>query len=189
MVAFSFDATQFAPSFAAPNGLSAGKHPVVMSKSDWQPTKDAKGTMLVLTLEAFDGPDKGKTQIVRLNLNNESASAVRIASEQLSAICHVIGMPGGFRQATDEMHNKPFVVEIGAQATNDKFTEVKAVYDMNGNLPGQGAPAPTPQTFAAPATQAAPQPMQQAPAPQQQAWAGQPAGAGPAAAPPPPWKR
>lgn len=195
MVAFSFNTAGFTPTFAAPSGLSAGKHPVVISKSDWQPTKDTKGTMLVLTLEAFDGPDKGNSQILRLNLNNESAKAMKIANDQLTAICHVVGMPGGFQQATDELHNKPFVVEIGAQASNDKFTEVKAVYDMNGNLPGHGAPvAAQPQTFAAPTTQAAPQPMQQAPVPQNQPWAGQvqPATNGTGnqtQAPPPPWKR
>lgn len=139
MPAFQFDSNGIDPSYGAGGSqLPAGKHPVVIVASELKPTKDGQGGYMALTLEAIDGPSKGVQHTDRLNLHNKSADAVRIANGQLSAYCHVIGV---FRfQSTEELHGKPFVVEIGldAKSTNGTNTEVKKIYDINGNEPGKG---------------------------------------------------
>lgn len=165
----AFDATKFDPSQGLPQ-MPVGKHPVVIVNDEIKPTKDNSGGYLELTLQIIDGPAKGQQGAYRLNLYNQSQQAVEIAHRQFSAICHAVGV----FQVTDgrQLHNIPFMVEVGLQkdpeAAQKGFTEVKRIFDRNGNEPGKagsGAPAA--------------QPAQQQPTQQQPAW-GQPAGGQPA---------
>lgn len=181
-----FDATQVDPTQGM-GQLPVGRHPVVIIGSEIRPNKDNTGGMLVLELGIIDGPHKGTTGPYRLNLYNNSQKAAEIAHKQLSAICHVTGV---FKvDDSAQLHNIPFMVEVGEQPKSDsnpdgKYTEIKKVFDRNGNEPGK-APAPTaqqpaqaPQPPAAPQAPAQPQWGAQQPAAQPQAPAaawGQPA--------------
>jgi hypothetical protein len=118
------------------------RHPVVISGSALKPTKDGQGGYLELTITAIDGPSKGVEQIDRLNLQNKSAEAVRIANQQLAAYCAVMGVFSF--NATEELHNKPFLLETKPRSDNPNTFEVAKLYDINGNEPGKagaGAPA------------------------------------------------
>jgi hypothetical protein len=149
MPAFQFNAQGIDPQYGGGGGLPFGRHPVVISASALKPTKDGQGGYMELTLTAIDGPAKGLFDYDRLNLHNKSAQAVEIANKQLAAYCAVVGVFAF--QATEELHNKPFVVEIGPRKDNPQQGEVKALFDMNGNEPGK-AGGGAPQTFGAPAT-------------------------------------
>jgi hypothetical protein len=93
-------------------------------------------------MEAIDGPAKGLQTVDRLNLHNKNETAVRIANQQLAAYCHVTGVYAF--NATEELHGKPFVVEMVARRDNPNQTEVGKLFDMNGNEPGKaGSGAPT----------------------------------------------
>jgi len=150
-----FDASQHDPTQSA-GQMPIGKHPVVITSSEIKATNAGDGGMLVFNLQIIDGPQKGGTGAYRLNLYHQTnEQTVQIAKRQLSAICYVIGV---FNVAnTEQMHNIPFVVEVGPQKNDPQYTEVKKVYDMQGNEPkkGQAAPAPTP----------APAPVQPTPPP------------------------
>jgi len=136
---FAFDPTGITPGFGGgAGGLPVGKHPVTITKSEGKPTRDNTGGFLELTCTAFDGPAKGMSQALRLNVHNTSEVAVRIAKEQLAAICAVTGV-GPF-QNTSALHDKPFVVEVTPQKNDPKYTEITAVFDMNGNEPANAAP-------------------------------------------------
>jgi hypothetical protein len=143
MPAYQFNSNGVDPSYGAGGSyLPPGKHPVVIVASELKPTKDTTGGYLALTLEAIDGPAKGVQMVDRLNLHNKSAEAVRIANQQLSAYCHVIGVFAF--NATEELHGKPFVVETKVRSDNANQTEIAALFDINGNPPGHagaGAPA------------------------------------------------
>lgn len=135
MVDYAFNATEHNPQYGSAGGLPAGKHPVQIVGTALKNTNDNRGGYLELTLEAIDGPAKGAKGIDRMNLNNTNADAVRIAQQQLAAICAVMGIAGF--QNTEELHNKPFVVEVAPQKDKPQYTEVVAVFDMNGNKPGE----------------------------------------------------
>ena len=136
---FAFDPTGITPGFSGGGGqLPVGKHPVIIVKSEGKPTKDNTGGFLELTVEAIDGPAKGGSMPLRLNVHNTSETAVRIAKEQLAALCAVTGT-GPFAN-TMELHNKPFVVEVTPQKNDPKYTEITAVFDMNGNAPADAKP-------------------------------------------------
>lgn len=199
-----FNPEEFNPEQSA-GALPVGKHPVVIVGDEVKATKNNDGGFLQLTLRIIDGPSAGVEGPYRLNLYSNSEAATRIAHNQLSALCYVTGQfklgPNG--DDTSVLHNIPFIIDValqpGEEAKEKGYTEVKKVYDINGNEPKKGAsasqPAQTAQTNTAwgkPAEQATTQaagwsqPTQQAsqeqPQTQKPAW-GQPTGAGTTTAP------
>lgn len=163
----AFNAQQFDPSQGA-GSLPIGRHPVVIASSEVKANKNNDGGYLQLDLKIIDGPQQGTTGAYRLNLYHSSQQTVEIAHRQFSAVCHVVGV----YQVTDssQLHNIPFIIEVGPQKNDATYTEVKKVFDINGNEPGKAG-----------AGQAAAQPQQQ-PAQQQpqgnNAFGGQPAQGG-----------
>lgn len=137
MPAYEFDSSGFAPEYGGGGSqLPVGKHPVVIVATELKPTQKGGG-FLALTLEAIDGPSKGVQHVDRLNLHNQSAQTVEIANKQLSAYCHVTGVLR-FR-ATEELHGKPFVVDIVSDARPEypNATKVGKIFDINGNEPAK----------------------------------------------------
>jgi hypothetical protein len=175
--------------------LPVGKYPVVItgcSKEDSQ--NNSNNAMLVFTLQAIDGPNKGASGAYRLNIWHEKTTVREIAHNQLAAVCAVTGV-GGLTNGCPELFGKPFVVDVVPQPNNDKgYTQVNSVFDMQGQPPKKGAPAPANTAppaqawagqapAAAPPAQAAPswQPPQQPAQPAQAAPSWQPPGVGGAA--------
>ena len=133
-----FNAAEHNPEQRSGGILPIGKYPVIIESSEVLENKNKDGGFLALTLRITDGPNAGGGGIYRLNLYHANAQTMEIANKQLSAICHVTGM--FIQDDTSPLHGIPFVIEVGAQANDEKYTEVKKVFDINGNEPGK-APA------------------------------------------------
>jgi hypothetical protein len=131
----AFNANNYDPTQGV-GGLPIGRHPVVICASEIKGTKDNSGGFLQLDLRIIDGPQQGTVGAYRLNLYNSSQQAVDIANKQMSAVCHVTGV----FNVTDsqQLHDIPFIVEVGPQKNDPQYTEVKKVFDINGNEPGKG---------------------------------------------------
>ena len=181
----AFNAQQYDPTQGG-GSLPVGRHPVIIESSEVKANKANDGGYLQLNLKLIDGPQMGTTGVYRLNLYHSNPQTAEIAHRQLSAICHVIGVFNV--QDTQQLHNIPFIVEVdfqkGEEARQKGYTEVKRVFDINGNEPGkagQGQPAAQPQGFGQQPQQPAQQPGawggQQAPAQQPAAAPQQPQGA------------
>ena len=183
----AFNAQQYDPTQGV-GGLPVGKHPVIVESSEVKANSKNDGGYLQLNLKIIDGPSAGSVGAYRLNLYHQNQQTVEIAHRQLSAVCHVVGVFNV--QDTQQLHNIPFIVEVdfqkGEEARQKGYTEVKRVFDINGNEPGkagQGQPAAQPQGgFGQPAQQPgawggqpAQQPAQQPQQPQGGAAWGQPA--------------
>lgn len=153
--------------------LPLGRHPVVITGGEVKASKDGNNGLVEFALEVIDGPAKGQQGAYRLNLyHSTSKQAVDIARKQLSAVCHVVGVYqlGSDGKQLSALFGKPFVVEV-VQQKDTQYTEIKNVFDMQGNPPGkQGAGGPQGQ----PAAQTPPQGQPQG----QQAWGGQQGGNG-----------
>lgn len=197
MVAFTFNAQQYTPRYGGGSNeqLPPGKYTGVIVSAEPVNTTDAggniKGGYLALTLTPTEGALVGQKHIDRLNLHHSNPKTVEIANEQMSAYCHVLGQ---FSIAdTNQLCNIPFQFEIGWQKNNEPsqekpnggYTEVKAIFDVNGNPPGKAGSGPQVQQQQQPMQQQPPaqvapaqqqQPMQQQPAQQPQGggWGGQP---------------
>ena len=148
----AFDANQIDPTQSAGGQLPIGKHLVVVESSEVKATKDNSGGYIQLNLKITEGPSAGTTGAYRLNIYNSNQQAVEIAQKQLSAVCHVTGVFSV--QDSSQLHNIPFMVEVGPQKNKPEYTEVKKVFDAAGNEPGKAPAAPAQPT--APATQGAP---------------------------------
>src|SRR5687768_10917949 len=72
--------------------VPAGKYLAVITASEAKPTRSGKGSFLELTFEILEGDYKGRKLWARLNLENPSEMAVKIARAELSAICHATGV-------------------------------------------------------------------------------------------------
>ena len=176
----AFNAQQYDPTQGG-GSLPVGRHPVIIESSEVKANKANDGGYLQLNLKLIDGPQTGTTGAYRLNLYHSNPQTAEIAHRQLSAICHCIGVFNV--QDSGQLHNIPFIIEVGLQkgeeAAQKGYTEVKKVFDINGNEPGkagQGAPAAQPQQQ--PAAQGGF--GQQQPAQQPQQPAAQPQGNAPA---------
>ena len=187
----AFNAQQYDPTQGG-GSLPVGRHPCIIESSEVKANKANDGGYLQLNVKLIDGPQTGTTGAYRLNLYHSNPQTAEIAHRQLSAICHCVGVFNV--QDSSQLHNIPFIIEVGLQkgeeAAQKGYTEVKKVFDINGNEPGkagQGAPAAQPQQQPAqggfgqqqPAQQPAAQPQGNAPA-----WGGgQPAQQQPQVAP------
>ena len=177
----AFNAQQYDPTQGG-GSLPVGRHPVIIESSEVKANKANDGGYLQLNVKLIDGPQTGTTGAYRLNLYHSNPQTAEIAHRQLSAICHCVGVFNV--QDSGQLHNIPFIIEVGLQkgeeAAQKGYTEVKKVFDINGNEPGkagQGAPAAQPQQQ--PAAQGGFGQQQPAQQPQQPqgggAWGGQPA--------------
>lgn len=212
-VNWNFNANQYEPNQGMAAHPPASKIPFTITNTAIVETKDKTGGMLVVDLTSPQG-----TIIQRYNINNQNAKAVEIAYGQLSALCRAVGIYqiDGQNECAALRGGKG-LMDVGYQKGEEPdptfpdrkgYTELKRVYDINGNDPSKPAGAPQqaqpqqnqPQGQAQPlqqqpggnwgqpnaapqqAPQQQPNPQQQATQPQGQAW--QPGGGGAQAAPP-----
>lgn len=179
----NFDATMYDPT-QSDGSLPVGTHKVIIERTEKKETKAGGSGMLVLHLKIVEGECQGMTGPYYLNLYNQDPQTREIASRQMSAVCHCVGVLKP--QNSAQLFGIPFVIQVQKQKKNPDYTEVVKVLDVNGQPPRRG------QTPAQTATQPQAMPQQQAPAaqpqaqqaaPQQAPWNNQQPAAQPAAQP------
>jgi len=97
--------------------IPAGKYLVIITESEFKPTKNGNGQYLQLTFEILDGPHKGRHLWARLNLDNPNQTAVKIARAELSAVCRAVGVMAP--KDSVELHNLPLVITVRCKKRND----------------------------------------------------------------------
>lgn len=143
MAAINFNAHQVEPQEAF-DPLPAGEYLCIIVGSEQKPTRSGNGFYLELEFEVIDGPHKGRKLWDRLNLNNPSDMAVKIARATLSAICRAVGV----MQPRDscELHDIPLVckVRVEKRSDSDDLTNVIKGYRARRqqNVPSAPAAAP-----------------------------------------------
>jgi len=97
--------------------IPAGSYTAVITESENKPNKAGTGSYLQLTFQIVDGEHKGRLLWARLNLDNPSEAAVRIARGQLSALCRAVNV----LQPKDsiELHNIPLTIKVGVKRRDD----------------------------------------------------------------------
>ncbi|MBI1325702.1 DUF669 domain-containing protein [bacterium] len=103
-----FDARNF-PAFGF-RPLPDGKYVAVIIGSEFKTTRDGSGVYLELKFQVAEGEHKGRIVWARLNLQNRSPEAVRIAQSQLSTICHAVDVLTP--QSSEDLHYRPLVIRV-----------------------------------------------------------------------------
>jgi len=209
---FQFNANQYEPNQGMGVHPPASKIPFQITGTEIKETKnstpDNVQAMLIIEFTSPIG-----MVVNRYNIKNDNPKTVEIAYGQLSALCRAVGIYqiDGSNECAALRGGKG-LMDVGYQKGEEPdpahpdrkgYTELKRIYDINGNDPSKPAGAPQqaqgqPQQTAqplqqqpggnwgqgnAPAQQAPQQqPQPQQTAPQGQAW--QPGGGGQQAAPP-----
>lgn len=124
-----FDATNVEPRQAF-DLLPAGWYKVMVTESEMKDTNDGRGKYLQLTLQVLEGPHTNRLMWDRLNLINASQTAVTMARESLSAICHSVGIMS--IKDSNQLHNKPLMAKV-------KITPPKGDYDAKNEVKGYKA--------------------------------------------------
>jgi len=136
----NFDANQIDPAVQF-DPLPAGRYAAIITESEMKPTKAGNGQYLQLTFQVIEGEFRGRFVWARLNLENDSAMAVKIARGELSSICRAISV----MQPRDsvELHNIPLEISVGLKRRDDsgEFTNIIKGYAKRGNHGGGHGPA------------------------------------------------
>ncbi len=115
-----FDANSVEPQVEF-EAIPAAKYLAAITESEMKPTKAGTGRYLELTFEILEGQYKGRKVWARLNLDNPSAMAVKIAKGELSALCRAVGVMTP--KDSFELHALPLTISVKVKKRED-----------NGNL-------------------------------------------------------
>lgn len=133
--------------------IPRGRYEAMIVSSEQKATKAGTGSYLQLDFQIIAGEQNGRHVWSRLNLENPSETAVRIAQQELAAICMALGLTGVGE--SEELHDKPLLIDVIVEKTKDgnDANRVKAYMATGGSAPSTTTPAPKPT--AAPAKPAA----------------------------------
>lgn len=141
-VPWQFNANQYEPNQGMAGHPPALKIPFTITNTAIAETKDKTGAMLVVDLTSTLG-----VMVQRYNIHNSSPKAVEIAYGQLSALCRATGrfnLDGQNECAA--LRGGQGLMDIGYQKDEEPnpqfpdrkgYTELKRVYDVNGNDPSK----------------------------------------------------
>lgn len=119
-----FNANEVEPDFGF-KLLPNGDYPAVIASSESKPNSKGTGTMLVLKWQVIDGEHRGGTVFTRLNLNNPSPDAVRIARSELSAICRAVGVMTP--SDSSQLHDLPCIISVVCEKRSDDPSKMSNV--------------------------------------------------------------
>src|SRR6185437_3656823 len=145
-----FDANTVQPKQSGGAHPVGNKFPFRITDTSAEPVKDKdtgniKGGKFVVEFTSEVGSIKHN-----YNLWNESEAARRISNEQLSALCHAVGVfKVDFKNDGVALRGTMGMMDVGFQKGHEPtvekpeggYVELKKVYDRNGNEPGKPAQA------------------------------------------------
>jgi len=145
MATLNFNAGDIEPNVGF-DAIPAGKYQVIITDSEMRPTKNGNGQYLWFEFEITSGEYTGRKLWSRLNLENPSPNAVRMARADLSAICRSVNV----LQPHDsvELHNLPLTITVRCRKNQDE----EIVNEIKSYGPQTSAAMPQSQTI----TKAAP---------------------------------
>lgn len=148
-ISFNASAVQPKKSFEP---IPAGSYIASISESAIKPTSKGTGQIMNLTFDILDGQYKGRKVFDRINIQNQNPTAEKIGQEQLSALCHAVGVLQ--LQDTNQLHGRPVTIKVKIRKDDtgqyEDSNEVTGYLAANGAVPAASAPAAPAAAPAAP---------------------------------------
>jgi len=135
MATLNFNANEVDPAVGF-DPIPAGSYNAIITESEMKQTKTGAGRYLQLTFQVIDGDCKGRLVWARLNLENPSEMAVKIARAELSAICRAVGVMAP--KDSLELHNTPLTIRVACKKRDDTgeiTNEIKGFESAGGTRP------------------------------------------------------
>lgn len=127
------------------DALPPGNYPVVIEKAEIKSTKKGDGHYLEVCVQVTDDCYRGRKLWARMNIDNPSEIAQRIAMSQLSSLCRACGI--AVIRDENELLGKACIAKVIVQKDRDDQNDIKAWLPISGTTPQAtsfGKPAPTP---------------------------------------------
>jgi hypothetical protein len=131
MATLNFNAKEVDPAVGF-DPIPPDKYVAVITESEMKPTKAGTGQYLQLTFQIIEGEFKGRLLWARLNLDNPSAMAVKIARAELSAICRAVNVMAP--RDSLELHDLPLVISVGCKKRDDTNEVVNEIRGYESKL-------------------------------------------------------
>jgi len=132
--------------------LPNGRYLAAVVKSELKPTSNGAGAYLELDFQVLDGQYKGRHVFARLNLQNKSVEAVRIAQIELASICKAVNVLTP--KDSSELHDLPLAISVAVEKRQDNgelANRIKGYYPKSElQKPAAGAAQAAGQGKAAP---------------------------------------
>lgn len=121
--------------------IPRGRYEAMIVSSEQKATKAGTGSYLQLDFQIISGEQHGRHVWSRLNLENPNETAVRIAQQELAAICMALGLTAVAE--SEELHDKPLLIDVIVEKTKDgnDANRVKAYLSQAGVAPVRTTPA------------------------------------------------
>lgn len=143
MALLNFNAANVAP--ATPREpIPGGWYDAKVTDSNVTPTKDGTGLRLNLTFTVIGGQFDGRKVFEGLNIKNKSEKAQQIAHEQLSAICHAVGILD--LKQSEQLHGHPLKIKVKVRPEQDGYearNEINGYENIAKSAGGTAAPGAT----------------------------------------------
>lgn len=110
MATLNFNAQAVQPAQNNFSPIPAGVYPAQIVESELRDLKSGNGQALSLQFEILGDKFAGRKVFANLNIYHTNPDAQRIAQEQLSAICHSVGVMQ--LQDSSQLHNKPLNIRV-----------------------------------------------------------------------------
>lgn len=148
MAKLSFNAAEVEPQSTF-EPMPAGWYLAQVVESDMKSTKAGTGEYLQLSWEVVEGPCTGRRAWDRLNVSNPNAEAERIGRQQLSQLCHAMGVMN--LQDSQQLHGKPVRIKLTVRKDPNfgDSNEVKG-YEKAAGIAPAAIPAAIPAAGSAP---------------------------------------
>ena len=138
MALLNFDATTIAPQENL-TPIPAGTYVARIIESDVRPLKSGNGDGLLLTFEIIDGPYARRRVWANINVRHISEEAQRIGQQQLSSLCHAVGVLK--LQDSVQLHDRPLKIRVAVRK-DDKYEERNEIKGYEALQSSAAAPAP-----------------------------------------------
>ncbi|MCC6678171.1 MAG: DUF669 domain-containing protein [Phycisphaerales bacterium] len=135
-----FDASMHEP-IVGFQPVPAGRYAAQLVRSEFKPTKVGTGKYLELEFEISSGEYRGRLVWARLNLDNPSPTAVKMAQQELSAICRAVGVLRP--QSTSDLEHRPLTITVVVKSRSDGgglTNEIRAYERASGATDGEVIP-------------------------------------------------
>lgn len=146
MATLNFNAQQVSPESEF-SPLPAGIYIAQITDSEIKPTKTGSGHYLQLTWKVLDGQHAGRLVFDRLNIANENERAQKIGQQQLSQLCHAVGVLQ--LQDSQQLHQRPCRIKLVVK-NDPQYGDSNEVKGYEAAAPGAGMTPPAAPAFAPP---------------------------------------
>lgn len=122
----NFNARAVAPATGAMDPIPASWQDAMIDESEIKPTSNGSGKYLQLRFTVIGGKYAGRKIYSRLNIENANPQTVEIAYQELSAVCHAIGVYD-LQGTTQSLHGIPMKIKVAVRKGNGEYEPANVI--------------------------------------------------------------